>query len=122
MKRNINNLVKRYERLEELENSVSDEYLGNSSFYLLPTGQYLNTTCDYGCRCQDHRVIFGATRIDVYDNNAFGKLQCNYQIIRVVPECLILMIDEKQKITYQQQIEIDNLISNYGFEVEYYTY
>ena len=39
MKRNINNLVKRYEKLEELENTVSDEYLGNSSFYLLPTGQ-----------------------------------------------------------------------------------
>ena len=120
MKRNINNLVKRYEKLEELENSVSNEYLGNSSFYLLPTGQYLNTICDYGCRCQDHRVIFGATRINVYDNNAFGKLQCNYQIVRVVPESNILMIDKKQKLTYEQKQEINNLINYYNFEVEYY--
>ncbi len=122
MKRNINNLVKRYEKLEELENSVSDEYLGNSSFYLLPTGQYLNAESYDGIRGQDHRIIFGATKIDRYDNRAFQKLQCNYQIIRVVPECLILMIDGKQKLTYQQEQEIDNLISNYGFEVEYYTY
>lgn len=116
--RNPKNLVKRYENLCELENTVSDCFLGNSSFYMLSNGKYLNTECYDGDRGQDHRVIFGATRINRYDNNAFGKLQCNYQLIRIVPECEIVMLDRKQKITLQQQTELNRL----GFEIEYYTY
>lgn len=114
--RNPKNLVKRYENLCELKNTVSDNYLGNSSFYMLSDGKYLNAECYYGDRGQDHRVIFGATRINRYDNDAFGKLQRNYQLIRIVPECKIIMLDKKQKITLEQQREIDNL----GFDIEYY--
>ena len=40
--------------------------------------------------------------------------------MRVVPESDILMIDKKQKLTYQQEQEINNLINYYDFEVEYY--
>lgn len=112
------NLVKRYENLCELENTVSDCFLGNSSFYMLSNGKYLNTECYDGDRAQDHRVIFGATKIDRYDNHSFQKLQCNYQLIRIVPECEIVMLDRKQKITLQQQTELNRL----GFEIEYYTY
>lgn len=116
--RNPENLVKRYENLCELKNTVSDYFLGNSSFYMLSNGKYLNTECCDGCRGQDHRVIFGATKIDRYDNYSFQKLQCNYQLIRIVPEWETVMLDRKQKITPQQQMELDKL----GFEIEYYTY
>lgn len=118
--RNIYNLVKRYENLEGLQNTVSNEFLGASSFYLLPTGEYLNTPAPNGSRGQDHRIIFGATKIDRYDFNSFEKLQRNYQIIRVVPEYPCLMIYEKQHITEQQQKEINNLCDNYNFSIEYY--
>ena len=40
------NLVKRYENLCELENTVSDYFLGNSSFYMLSDGKYLNAESD----------------------------------------------------------------------------
>lgn len=114
--RNPENLIKRYENLCELENTVSDCYLGNSSFYMLSDGRYLNAESDGSYRAVDHRIIFGATKINAYDNHAFGKLQRNYQLIRVVPECKVLILDKKQKITYEQQREINNL----GFDIEYY--
>lgn len=110
------NLVKRYENLCELENTVSDYFLGNSSFYMLSDGKYLNAESDGNYRAVDHRIIFGATKINAYDNYAFEKLQRNYQLIRIVPECGTIMLDRKQKITLEQQREIDNL----GFEIEYY--
>ena len=110
------NLVKRYENLCELENTVSDYFLGNSSFYMLSDGKYLNAESDGNYRAVDHRVIFGATKINAYDNHAFEKLQRNYQLIRIVPECGTIMLDRKQKITLEQQREIDNL----GFDIEYY--
>lgn len=114
--KNPKNLVKRYENLCELENTVSDSYLGNSSFYMLSDGKYLNAeSCD-GCRAVDHRILFGATRISPYDSHAFEKLQRNYQLIRIVPECETIMLDKKQKITLEQQRELDNL----GFDIEYY--
>ena len=115
------NLVKRYENLCELENTVSDYFLGNSSFYMLSNGKYLNTECCDGYRGQDHRVIFGATKIDRYDSRAFEKLQRNYQLIRIVPEWETVMLDRKQKITYEQQVELKQL-NRLGFEIEYYTY
>ena len=114
--RNPENLIKRYEKLCELENTVSDYYLGNSSFYMLSDGKYLNAESDGSYRAVDHRIIFGATRINAYDNHAFEKLQRNYQLIRIVPECKVLMLDKKQKITLEQQREINNL----GFDIEYY--
>ena len=98
MKRNPKNLIKRYENLCELENTVSDNYLGNSSFYMLSDGRYLNAESDGNYRAVDHRIIFGATRINAYDNYAFEKLQRNYQLIRIVPECGTIMLDRKQKI------------------------
>lgn len=110
------NLVKRYENLCELENTVSDYFLGNSSFYMLSDGKYLNAESDGNYRAVDHRIIFGATKINAYDNHAFEKLQRNYQLIRIVPECGTIMLDKKQKITLEQQREIDNL----GFNIEYY--
>lgn len=110
------NLVKRYENLCELENTVSDYFLGNSSFYMLSDGKYLNAESDGNYRAVDHRIIFGATKINAYDNHAFEKLQRNYQLIRIVPECGTIMLDRKQKITLEQQREIDNL----GFDIEYY--
>ena len=118
--RNINNLVKRYENLTELKNTVSEDFLGASSFYLLNDGRYLNTESFDGIRANDHRIIFGATRINSYDNKAWHKLQCNYQLIRIVPECSILMIDSKQIITREQQQKINELINYYGFTIEYY--
>lgn len=114
--RNPENLVKRYENLCELENTVSDYFLGNSSFYMLSDGKYLNAESDGNYRAVDHRIIFGATKINAYDNHAFEKLQRNYQLIRIVPECGTIMLDRKQKITLEQQREIDRL----GFEIEYY--
>ena len=114
--RNPENLVKRYENLCELENTVSDYFLGNSSFYMLSDGRYLNAESDGNYRAADHRIIFGATRINAYDNHAFEKLQRNYQLIRIVPECGTIMLDRKQKITLEQQREIDRL----GFDIEYY--
>lgn len=114
--RNPENLVKRYENLCELENTVSDKYLGNSSFYMLSDGRYLNAESDGNYRAVDHRIMFGATKINAYDNHAFEKLQRNYQLIRIVPECGTIMLDRKQKITLEQQREIDRL----GFEIEYY--
>ena len=110
------NLVKRYENLCELDNTVSDYFLGNSSFYMLSDGKYLNAESDGNYRAVDHRIIFGATKINAYDNHAFEKLQRNYQLIRIVPECGTIMLDRKQKITLEQQREIDNL----GFDIEYY--
>lgn len=110
------NLVKRYENLCELKNTVSDYFLGNSSFYMLSDGKYLNAESDGNYRAVDHRIIFGATKINAYDNHAFEKLQRNYQLIRIVPECGTIMLDRKQKITLEQQREIDNL----GFDIEYY--
>lgn len=118
--KNIKHLIKRYENLTELENTTSEEFLGNSSFYLLNNGRYLNTESYDGIRGEDHRVIFGATKINPYDDRAFHKLQCNYEIIRIVPESNYIMIDNKQNITYEQQKEINNLIDNYGFNIEYY--
>ena len=118
--RNINNLVKRYENLTELEGTVSEDFLGASSFYLLNDGRYLNTESFDGIRANDHRIIFGATRINSYDNKAWHKLQCNYQLIRIVPECSILMIDSKQIITREQQQKINELINYYDFTIEYY--
>ena len=118
--RNINNWVKRYENLTELKNTVSEDFLGASSFYLLNDGRYLNTESFDGIRANDHRIIFGATRINSYDNKAWHKLQCNYQLIRIVPECSILMIDSKQIITREQQQKINELINYYGFTIEYY--
>ena len=108
MKRNPKNLIKRYENLCELENTVSDYFLGNSSFYMLSDGKYLNAESDGNYRAVDHRIIFGATKINAYDNHAFEKLQRNYQLIRIVPEC--------GTRTLEQQREIDRL----GFEIEYY--
>ena len=121
--RDINNLVKRYANLMEVPADMvtSDEYLGNGSFYLLPNGEYLNCRCDYGTRCYDHRTLFGATKIDCYkSDDPWKKLQCNYQIIRIVGEVPCMMIHKNQKITTSQKREMDNLINNYGFEVEYY--
>ena len=118
--RNIENLIKRYENLTELKNTVSEDFLGASSFYLLNDGRYLNTESFDGIRANDHRIIFGATRINSYDNKAWHKLQCNYQLIRIVPECSILMIDSKQIITREQQQKINELINYYDFTIEYY--
>ena len=118
--RNINNLVKRYENLTELENTTSEDFLGASSFYLLNDGRYLNTESFDGIRANDHRIIFGATRINSYDNKAWHKLQCNYQLIRIIPECNMLMIDTKQIITREQQQKINELINYYDFTIEYY--
>ena len=118
--RNIENLIKRYENLTELKNTVSEDFLGASSFYLLNDGRYLNTESFDGIRANDHRIIFGATRINSYDNKAWHKLQCNYQLIRIVPECSILMIDSKQIITREQQRKINELINYYDFTIEYY--
>ena len=106
--RKINNLVKRYENLTELENTTSEDFLGASSFYLLNDGRYLNTEAYDNMRANDHRIIFGATKINPYE------------IIRIVPESNYIMIDNKQNITYEQQKEINNLIDNYGFNMEYY--
>jgi hypothetical protein len=114
--RNPKNLVKRYENLCELKNTVSDSYLGNSSFYMLSDGKYLNAESDGSYRAVDHRIIFGATKISAYDNHSFQKLQRNYQLIRIVPECETIMLDRKQKITSEQQKELDKL----RFDIEYY--
>ena len=120
--RNINNLVKRYENMTETNNTVTDEYCGVSSFYLLPTGQYLNCEASYGMRSEDHRIIFGATKISdpCKDNKAWEKLQCNYQIVRIVPEYPCIMIHEKQVITREQETQISFLRDSLGFTVEYY--
>ncbi|MGL5380546.1 hypothetical protein [Clostridium sp.] len=113
MNKNINNLIKRYEKITEYTETVSNEYLGNSSFYLLPDGRFLNCACDYGTRGDDHRIIFGATKLNYGD---FEKLHRNYKLIRLIPECGTALIKGRQQPTREQQEALKEL----DFEIEKY--
>ena len=114
--KNINNLIKRYENITEYTNTVSEEWHGVASFYMLPDGRFLNCMADYNFRSDDHRLIFGATRINDQDQNKWEKLHRNYKLVRLVPECNTAIIGKRQKLTDQQQQQIDLL----GFEIERY--
>ena len=114
--RNIDALVKRYENLTEYENTVSDEFLGASSFYLLPNGQFLNCLSDYGIRSDDHRIIFGATKIEYNDWN---KLHRNYKLVRLIPESEIALVKRYQRLTEEQKRALEEL-KEYGWEIERY--
>lgn len=114
--RNIDNLVKRYENLTGYEDTVSDEFLGASSFYLLPDGRYLNCLSDCGSRCDDHRIIFGATKIE---RNDWDKLHTNYKLVRLIPECEIALVKKYQRLTEEQKRALEEL-KEYGWEVEAY--
>ena len=116
--RNINALVKRFENLTECEECASYEYQGARSFYLLPDGRFLNCQGTYTERCDDHNLIFGATRIqDRYKNTkAWEQLHRNYRVVRLVPECEIAMIKGRQRLTEEQREALKNI----GFEIERY--
>ena len=114
--KNIDNLVKRYENITEYENTVSDEFLGASSFYLLPNGKFLNCLADYGSRCDDHRVIFGATKIE---RNDWDKLHRNYKLVRLITESEIALVKKYQRLTEEQKSALEELKA-YGWEVEIY--
>ena len=113
MSRNIDNLIKRYENLTGYEETATYEYQGVASFYLLPDGRFLNCLADYGSRCDDHRLIFGATKLE---RNDWDKLHSNYKIVRLVPECEIALIKNRQKLTEEQKQAIENI----NFEIEIY--
>ncbi len=113
MARNIDNLIKRYKNLTGYENVATYEYQGAGSFYLLPDGRFLNCLQDYGSRGDDHRLIFGATRLE---GNDWDKLHRNYKIARLIPESGIALIKNKQKLTYEQKQAIENI----GFKIERY--
>lgn len=114
--KNIDNLVKRYENLTGYENTTTEYYNGASSFYLLPDGRYLNCLADYGTRSDDHRIIFGATKLNAND---WDKLHTNYKLVRIVPECNMLLIKKYQRLTEEQKRAIEEL-KEYGFEIEIY--
>ena len=116
--RNINALVKRFENLTENEGAASYDYQGARSFYLLPDGRFLNCEGTYTERWDDHNLIFGATRIqDRYRNpKAWEQLHKNYRVVRLVPECEIAMIKERQRLTKEQREAIESI----GFEIERY--
>ena len=114
--KNIENLIKRYENITGYENSVSEEWQGVSSFYILPDGRFLNCLADCSFRSDDHRLIFGATRINDQDQSKWTKLHRNYKLVRLVPECNTAIIGKRQQLTYQQQQQIELL----GYEIERY--
>lgn len=114
--KNIDNLVKRYENITEYENTVSDEFLGNSSFYLLPNGKFLNCLSDGYSRCDDHRIIFGATKIEYND---WDKLHKNYKLVRLIPESEIALVKKYQRLTEEQKRALEEL-KEYGWEIERY--
>ena len=114
--RNIDALVKRYENLTGYGDTVSYEYMGASSFYLLPDGRFLNCLADYGVRCDDHRVIFGATKIERDD---WDKLHRNYKLVRLIPESEIALIKKYQRLTEEQKRALEEL-KEYGWEIEIY--
>ena len=113
MTRNIDNLVKRYKNLTGYEECVSYEHQGAGSFYILPDGRFLNCLQAYGVRCDDHRLIFGATKLNAND---WEKLHRNYKLVRLVPESNLALIKNRQKLTKEQQKAIEEI----GFEVEKY--
>lgn len=114
--KNINNLVKRYENITGYENTISDEFLGSSSFYLLPNGKFLNCLADCECRADDHRIIFGATKIE---RNDWDKLHKNYKLVRLIPESEIALVKKYQRLTEEQKIALEEL-KTYGWEIERY--
>ena len=111
--RNIDALIKRYENLTGYENTATYEYQGVASFYLLPDGRFLNCLEDYGSRCDDHRLIFGATKLQAND---WKGLHDNYKIVRLVPECEEALIKDNQELTEEQKRAIEEI----GFEIEKY--
>lgn len=111
--RNINNLIKRYENMTEYEEAATEEYQGAASFYLLPDGRFLNCLADYGCRADDHRLIFGATRLN---RNDWDKLHRNYKLVRLVPESNLALIKNRQQLTREQE----RALSQLDFEIERY--
>ena len=111
--RNIDALIKRYENLTGYENTATYEYQGVASFYLLPDGRFLNCLADYGSRCDDHRLIFGATKLE---RNDWDKLHSNYKIVRLIPESEIALIKNRQRLTEEQKRAIEEI----GFEIEKY--
>lgn len=114
--KNINNLVKRYENITGYENTISDEFLGSSSFYLLPNGKFLNCLADCECRADDHRIIIGATKIE---RNDLDKLHKNYKLVRLIPESEIALVKKYQRLTEEQKIALEEL-KTYGWEIERY--
>lgn len=116
MTRNIDALVKRYENLTGYEDTTTDYFNGASSFYLLPNGKFLNCLADCGCRCDDHRIIFGATKLEAND---WDKLHRNYKLVRLVVECNIALVKKYQRLTEEQKIALEEL-KTYGWEVERY--
>lgn len=113
MTRNIDALVKRYENLTGYEDTTTDYFNGASSFYLLPNGKFLNCLADCGCRCDDHRIIFGATKLEAND---WDKLHRNYKLVRLVVECNIALVKKYQRLTEEQIRAIEEI----GFEIERY--
>lgn len=111
--RNIDALVKRYENLTRYEDATTYEYLGAASFYLLPDGRFLNCAASYGVRADDHRSLFGATKLKAND---WDKLHRNYKVVRLIPESGIALIKNRQKLTKEQQAVLDEL----SFEIERY--
>ena len=116
--RNINALVKRFENLTECKECATYDFQGARSFYLLPDGRFLNCQGTYTERWDDHNPIFGATRIqDKYRNTkAWEKIHRNYRVVRLVPECEIVMIKGRQRLTEEQREAIESI----GFEIERY--
>lgn len=114
--RNIDNLIKRYEKLTGYEEAATEDFCGNASFYLLPDGRFLNCNCEYGSRGDDHRLIFGATRINSNDYYKFDKLHRNYKVVRLIPESNMALIGKRQQLTREQERALDGL----DYEVERY--
>lgn len=114
--RNNDALIKRYENFTEYTDTATYEYLGNASFYLLSDGRFLNCQCDYGTRSDDHRLIFGATKLQ---RNDWEKLHRNYKLIRLIPESQIALIKGGQKLTREQQEAMQELLFD-GWIIERY--
>lgn len=107
-------LIKRYAEYTGYENATTEEYQGVASFYLLPNGKFLNCKVENGYRRDDHSLIFKViNEIEYYDFKAIHDI---FRVIRIVPECNIVLVKKGQRILAKQQKAIDEL----GFKIEKY--
>lgn len=112
----LNKMIEKYKETIEIDNVITSEFKGVSSFYLLPSGEFLNCSEVNGYRRNDHSIIFKAIdNIKYYD---FETIHKTYKLVRLVPESEIALVYVGQSLTKKQK----DAIKKIGFKIEKYKY
>lgn len=108
---NMNTIINELE-----ENGYTFTKNAKEAIYIFPNGLMIDGVFDYGSRCEDHRMIECLMDSDRYDSNFWEDVHNQLGVVRLVPESMVALIIEGQKLTKEQL----TIIKKWKYDIEKY--